>query len=85
MYNYLLLLISILLGAVSALLLYSGKKLALLYKRPKLDLLFSLTRFTILIAFLYTILQFNSSNSILLLILFLLSYVGTVSILVYVT
>lgn len=73
-----LLLLSIFSGLGCGMLLYAGKYAAWFYKKPIIDIIFSIIRFVIFITFSYSILQFVPSNSILLLGVFLLSYIGTI-------
>lgn len=75
-------LITITCGLSYGFLLHLGKKFAFIYKKPQLDIIFSIIRFIFLIIFLYVVLQFAQSSSILLIILFLLAYIGIVVILV---
>ena len=69
---------AILTGIISGSLLYISKKLVLFYQRPRLDIVFTIIRFCIVLIFLYTILQFHTTTSILLLGLFFISYIATV-------
>lgn len=70
--------IAVLTGFTSGILLYIGKQYSLMYKKSRLDILLSMLRYTILLTFLYAVLQFYRSDSILLIILFVVSYIGTV-------
>jgi len=74
---------AILSGMVYGALLYVGKKYVLTYNKPTYDFIFSLLRFSLLILFFYTISTFVASNSILLTILFVSSYLCSVGILAY--
>lgn len=69
---------TLLAGCISGILLYFGKRCSLLYHKTSWDIALTIIRFVILLTFLYTVLQFHTSNSILLIILFVVSYIGTV-------
>jgi len=70
-------------GIIYGALFHLGKKYMLKYHRPVLDIIFTLMRFTLLFAFFYSMSRFIDSNSILLIILFVSSYLGTVAVLTY--
>lgn len=65
-------------GIVCGILLCIGKQNALIHQKLKLDRILSTLRYAIFVVFLFTILQLKTTNSILLIVLFLLSYLGTV-------
>lgn len=64
-------------GFLCGILLTLGKHIGWIYKKPHIDIIFSIIRFIIFISFIYSILQFNQSNLILLLVVFLGSYINT--------
>ncbi|MCX5924417.1 MAG: hypothetical protein NTZ68_03275 [Candidatus Dependentiae bacterium] len=75
--------VTILSGIMYGSLFYVGKKYSLAHSKPAYDFIFTLLRFSLLILFFYTISTFVASNSILLTILFVSSYLCSVGILAY--
>ncbi len=76
-------LLTILCGIAYGFILYSGKMYLLTHNNPIHDFMFTLLRFSLLILLFYSILTFVTSNSILLTILFVSSYLSTVGIIAY--
>ena len=74
---------TIIIGIFYGLFFYWGKKYLLIHRRPVLDIIFFILRILLLMLFLYKISTFVGSSSILLIVLFVSSYLGTVSVLTY--
>lgn len=75
--------LSVFAGICYACLLYTSKIYTLQTHRPILDIIFGVLRFVMLLFTLYHIVTNVEQNSILLLILFVSSYLSTIGILVY--
>lgn len=71
--------LSIATGITCGLLLYFGKYKAINSGNVKQDRLFSFLRYIIFLFFLFTILQLKTTNSILFIVFFLVSYLGTIA------
>jgi len=69
---------SLVTGIFCGILLCIGKQNALVNQKLLLDRALSTLRYAIFAVFLFTILQLKTTNSILLIVLFLFSYLGTV-------
>ena len=69
-------------GIFYGIMLYAGKIYALRYNKPWIDIVFGIIRYAGLFAILYSMATILQQNSILLIILFVSSYLSTVAILV---
>lgn len=83
--SYNITLLTIITGIICGILLCAGNQLSAKHQLPNINRLFSLMRWAIFILFSYTVLQFHTTNSILLIVLFLVSYLGTVLLSIYKT
>lgn len=72
-------LLSIAIGIICGALLYCGKYRAIYSGKIKQDRLFSCIRYILFVFFLFTILQLKTTTSILFIVLFLVSYTGTIA------
>jgi len=75
---YFIKLIAIMTGVLCGFLLYLGKYNAFVHQNSTFDRLLSILRYIIFVVFLYTTLQLKTTDSILLVVLFLLSYLSTI-------
>lgn len=76
-------LIAICIGIVYGSILYFQKMYSLQNNNPITDIIFTFMRYGVLLSILYGIIIFVEHNSILLIILFVSSYLSTVAVLVY--
>ena len=74
---------TILMGIIYGYTLYTGKMYTFYHQKPMLDLLLTVMRYIVLFGILFYLTLNMSGNSILLIILFVSSYLSTVGILVY--
>jgi len=75
--------LTILSGITYGIIMYSGKIYLLKQNNPMRDFLFTALRFSLIFLFFYVIFKFVASNSILLSILFVSSYLSTIGIIAY--